>query len=450
MPRRQRPMAPRSRSPGRGISSRLRAATARAQSTEVARGPSRAAGAAPTRSPGSSIGSSPTTRQTSVSSTTSTRGRGRTVRPSSRSRSRTECAACSPSAATALGRRPGSSKASRRRRATRRTTPSSRRPRASMRTGQSSTCDKGIAGEPQPAAPLDFLHGKLSRRQFLTRAGVGSLALLTPAWARAARLPPAATVRDDSIVVRWNEAVLQGVRESKLGPPMVSRALAIIHTAMYDSWAAYDRDAAGTRFGGALRRPPAERIRANKEEAISFAAYRAAVDLFPASRTTTFDPFMATLGFDLRDSTTYASAPAGVGNLVAHALLKFRHADGANQLGNYADYTGFASPNAPMDLTGSFDPATVRDPNAWQPLQYRDATGTVVSPGFVGAQWQRVTPFALTSTDMLRSSTGPARYGSTQYVTQAEELLALSAAHRRAEDDRGALGRRPALGTAAR
>ena len=235
-------------------------------------------------------------------------------------------------------------------------------------------------------------------------------------------------MRDDGIVVRWNEAALQGVRESKLGPPMVSRALAIIHTAMYDAWAAYDRDAAGTRFGGALRRPPAERIRANKEEAISFAAYRAAVDLFPASRTTTFDPFMATLGFDPGDSTTDASAPAGVGNLVAHALLEFRHADGANQLGNYADYTGFASPNAPMDLTGSFDPATVRDPNAWQPLQYRDATGTVVSPGFVGAQWQRVTPFALTSTDMLRSSTGPARYGSTQYVTQAEELLALGAA----------------------
>ena len=43
-----------------------------------------------------------------------------------------------------------------------------------------------------------------------------------------------------NIVIRWNQAALQGVRDSKLGPPMVSRALAIAHTCMYDAWAAYD------------------------------------------------------------------------------------------------------------------------------------------------------------------------------------------------------------------
>src|SRR3954469_21399036 len=42
-----------------------------------------------------------------------------------------------------------------------------------------------------------------------------------------------------NIVVRWNSAVLQGVRDSKLGPPMVARALAIVHTCMYDAWALY-------------------------------------------------------------------------------------------------------------------------------------------------------------------------------------------------------------------
>lgn len=103
-----------------------------------------------------------------------------------------------------------------------------------------------------------------------------------PSWARAAKLPPSAHARTDSVVVRWNQAFLEGVRESTLGPPMVSRALAIVHTAVYDAWVAYDRDAVGTRLGGALRRPPWERTRENKEEAISFAAYRAAVDLFRA------------------------------------------------------------------------------------------------------------------------------------------------------------------------
>jgi hypothetical protein len=209
---------------------------------------------------------------------------------------------------------------------------------------------------------------------------------------------------------------------------MVSRALAILHTCSYDAWAAYDRDAVGTRLGGVLRRPPAERTRSNKEQAISFAAYRAAVDLFPASRATVFDPLMASLGYDPGEYTTDAALPAGVGNLVAHAVLEFRHQDGANQLGNYADYTGFVPRNDPMDLiSGAFDPGTIHDPNAWQPLTYRDASGAVVTPGFVGAQWQHVTPFALTSSGMLRSANGPARYGSQSYLSEAEKLLALSA-----------------------
>jgi hypothetical protein len=44
-----------------------------------------------------------------------------------------------------------------------------------------------------------------------------------------------------TIVVQWNNAALQGVRDSKLGPPMVARALAIVHTCIFDAWSAYDR-----------------------------------------------------------------------------------------------------------------------------------------------------------------------------------------------------------------
>jgi hypothetical protein len=277
---------------------------------------------------------------------------------------------------------------------------------------------------------------RLSRRRLLQSAGAGGVLLCVPAWARAAGLPPSAQARGDSVVVRWHQAALQGVRDSKLGPPMVSRALAIIHTSAYDAWAAYDRDAVGTRLGHELRRPPAERTRGNKEEAISFAAYRAAVDLFPASRATVFDPLMAGLGYDPGDLGTDASRPSGVGNLASRALLDFRHRDGANQLGDepggspgvpYSDYTGYRSPNAPMDLTGAFDPVTVHDPKAWQQLRYRDAGGALVTPSFVGAHWQHVTPFALASDGQLRSPAGPARYGSAVYVAQAQQLLALSA-----------------------
>src|SRR5216684_5379700 len=77
------------------------------------------------------------------------------------------------------------------------------------------------------------------------------------------------------VVVQWNNAALQGVRDSKLGPPMVARALFIVHNCIYDAWAAYDRHALGTQLGGSLRQPPFQRRISNKNEAISFAAYRA-------------------------------------------------------------------------------------------------------------------------------------------------------------------------------
>src|SRR5207248_10089514 len=129
---------------------------------------------------------------------------------------------------------------------------------------------------------------RLSRRRFVQLAGAGGAVLLVPSWARGATLPPAARLRGDSVVVRWNQAALQGVRDAKLGPPMVSRALAIVHTCVYDAWAAYDRRALGTQLGRTLRQHHSKHKRANKNKAISFAAYRAAVDLFPVDKATVF------------------------------------------------------------------------------------------------------------------------------------------------------------------
>jgi hypothetical protein len=245
------------------------------------------------------------------------------------------------------------------------------------------------------------------------------------------------TSRDrDNVILLWNEAALQGVRDSKLGPPMVARALAILHTCAYDAWAAYDQHAIGTRLGKTLRRAPQEHTLANKATAISFAAYRAAVDLFPGGKATVFDPLMRRLGYDPDNTTTDATTPTGVGNVAALAVLAFRHRDGANQLGDepggspgvpYSDYTGYSSRNNPMDLRASFDPTVVHDPNHWQPLRYLDATGTVVTQPFVGADWQRVTPFALTSASQMRSPTGPAKYGSDSFTSQAHALLDTSA-----------------------
>jgi hypothetical protein len=278
---------------------------------------------------------------------------------------------------------------------------------------------------------------RITRRGFLRAAGAGGLALFTPGLigTKRSQLGADRPKRLTDIVLRWNGAALQGVRDSAIGPPMVSRALAIIHTAIFDAWAAYDKRAVGTRLGGTLRRPQREHSLENKNKAISFAAYRAAVDLFPGDRATVFDPLMASLGYDPGDQSLNTSTPTGIGNIAAQALLAFRHHDGANQLGDevggtgtgYSDYTGFVSVNAPMDIRFPFVSTDVHDPNQWQPLRYVNRAGNLVTPGFVGAQWQRVTPFAMSSSDVLRSPTGPAKYGSVDYAAQAQALLDISA-----------------------
>ena len=79
----------------------------------------------------------------------------------------------------------------------------------------------------------------------------------------------------ENVVLRWDEATLQAIRDTKPGPPMTARALAIVHTCIYDAWAAYDDVAVGTRFGPDVRRPEGERTPGHQSKAISYAAYRA-------------------------------------------------------------------------------------------------------------------------------------------------------------------------------
>src|SRR5438034_1293950 len=280
----------------------------------------------------------------------------------------------------------------------------------------------------------------------------------------------------DNVAIQWDNAALQAIRVAKLGPPIVARALAIVHTVMYDAWAAYDDRAVGTRLGGSLRRPGVERTLASKNEAVSFAAYRALVDLFP-TQTPSFNDVLASLGYDLANGSTDVATPAGVGNVAATAVIAFRHHDGANQLGDlhpgaYSDYTGYVPVN---------DPDHINDPNRWQPLRFSDGHGGTVTPGFIAPHWGRVVPFALTSGSQFRPPEVPNLYPFGGYRVQAEQILHYSArltdtqkaiaeywadgpnsamafwvsaqysamADRHPESHRRVLGRRPELGAAA-
>src|SRR5712692_2399116 len=139
-----------------------------------------------------------------------------------------------------------------------------------------------------------------------------SIALCCVAGAASA----ASNATGDSVVLQWNAATLQAVRDTHPGPPICARMLAIVSTCTYDAWAAYDSLAVGTRLGDTLRRPTAERTPANKEKAISFAAYRALADLFPQpDQVQKFTDQMRSLGYDPTDGSTDTSAASGIGNV---------------------------------------------------------------------------------------------------------------------------------------
>ena len=214
------------------------------------------------------------------------------------------------------------------------------------------------------------------------------------------------TVDDASptISVQWDRAAQQAIINSAVGPTITTRVLALVHTAMYDAWAAYDETAIATQQGDSLQRPSAENTDANKSEAMSMAAYRVLTELFPA-QSSIFDTLLAELGYNSANTSTDTTTPAGIGNVSAEALMSVRRGDGSNQLGTdangtlgvpYSDISGYTPTNStgdPIDIT------------LWTPeFVPIDATpGTEIRiQSFLTPHWGDVTPFSLSSGSQLR------------------------------------------------
>lgn len=227
---------------------------------------------------------------------------------------------------------------------------------------------------------------------------------------------------------RWLETVLEAGARSvdRVGarPTILSRDMAVALTAMYDAWAAYDARAVGTRLGGTLRRPPAERTRANKEKAIAYATYRALEELYPEDAAW-LAAQLRRFGFDPGDRSTDVATPQGVGNVAAAALLAYRRSDGANQQGDlagpsgkpYADYTGYRPVNPPDRII---------DPDRWQQIPFSDGKGGTIYPGFLTPHWGQVKPFALERSDQFRPPPFP-KVGSPELKADVEQVLAFNA-----------------------
>ena len=192
-----------------------------------------------------------------------------------------------------------------------------------------------------------------------------------------------------SISVLWDRAIQTAVIAESPGPTIASRAYSIVHTSIFEAWAAYDPTAVGTAFGDAMQQADVDITEANKAEAMSYAAYSASVALFP-DQIAVFDAVMAELGYsvDLQDVDSPAALvgiPAGAG------VVASRMADGSNQLGGYADTTGYAPVNISPDEQVSIE--------HWTPEFVPIDTGENLQ-SFLTPHWGWVTPFAEENADL--------------------------------------------------
>ncbi|HEX7153663.1 MAG TPA: phosphatase PAP2 family protein [Thermoanaerobaculia bacterium] len=125
-------------------------------------------------------------------------------------------------------------------------------------------------------------------------------------------------------ITRWNEVALRANRIShtfaggtQLGPTLSSRALAIVHLAIYDAYAAVLGNPA--TLPAYLPGLPAAPSGATTSDAVAGAAYTTLVALYPA-QTADFDNDLATMGNPASPGHTFGVA-------VANALLADRAGD---------------------------------------------------------------------------------------------------------------------------
>ncbi|MFK8046273.1 MAG: vanadium-dependent haloperoxidase [Crocinitomicaceae bacterium] len=230
----------------------------------------------------------------------------------------------------------------------------------------------------------------------------------------------------ENVAYTWGYAALQGTamdtERFKPRPTVTSRYLGLIFTAIFDAWTRYDEKAIPIIADGVERRPIAEHNIANKEKAISYAAYRTLCEYY-YSDSVYFQGVMKDLGYDFANKSIDPSTPEGIGNLVANAIIEARKNDGSNQYGMvadsngepYFDYTNY-SPTNPVDK--------MVDLKRWQPKYFLDEMGKKYEADCLTPYWQHVEPLVLDSASQFRSIAPPAM-DSEQLRKELKEVVSI-------------------------
>lgn len=227
---------------------------------------------------------------------------------------------------------------------------------------------------------------------------------------------------EPTVVFQWNRLSLAAVRhEVNPAPPAVARSLFIVHSAMYEAWAAYSPEALGTVTGQELDTTGTEEDQAT---AVSVAAYWAIQDQFPDFDTDTNAPLSL-----LRELVGEPNpnpdpgTPEAIGFAVALAVTEDRQDDGANEAGGYAEPDSYSWPQ----WTEGSDPGMTD----WTPIkvptgELRDQSGAPVidlddptsfeQQSYIGPHWGDVRPFAMLSGDAVRPQEPPRPGSDAEYI----------------------------------
>ena len=227
-----------------------------------------------------------------------------------------------------------------------------------------------------------------------------------------------ASIAQHSVARRWNEVLLEGIRNDYARPTVHARNLFHISAAMYDCWAAYEngadpyflgREVSGfkTDFDGV---PTPNDIEAAREEALSYACYRLIRFRFinspGAEETLTLaEALMANLGYDATNETInyHTGVPASLGNYIAQRIIDFGRQDGSGEAFDF-DNEYYLPVNNALLVSGVGNPS-IEDPNRWQPLAFEvfvDQAGNEIPgniPEFLSPEWGNTIPFSLTEED---------------------------------------------------
>lgn len=221
---------------------------------------------------------------------------------------------------------------------------------------------------------------------------------------------------------QWNQLTLEAIKLTRTSPPLAARALAMVHTAIFDGWSVYNKNAISTTTARYIKRSKkdCDDLEEEMRKTISYAAFSVLNYLFwsalPSRNKSIFRELMIRCTYNPDDCSIDTTTSEGIGNLVGRLIIDSRKGDGANQEGMeyyfspWGDYTGYKPQNPPQ-------PEKMKDINHWQPLTVNGKIQNFLTP-----HWSLVKPFALPYAGRFRPKE-PFGYPSYEFNTQIKEVL---------------------------